>query len=109
MHGSAALTQNLANNRCVLSVGLVACCRGKISCKRLWQIGMEHGAEDDYYEDDESEADVNIGAPKSICNWLKGPGEGAAMGNSGTGLWVNVFDSGPNPGKVSCSSRCSSL
>ncbi|WIA31955.1 hypothetical protein OEZ86_002812 [Tetradesmus obliquus] len=91
-----------ANHEVILEVmsGTEVLARGKISCKRLWQIGMEHGAEDDYYEDDESEADVNIGAPKSICNWLKGPGEGAAMGNSGTGLWVNVFDSGPNPGKV---------
>lgn len=76
------------------------CCRGKISCKRLWQIGMEHSpAEDEYYEDDQSEAEVNIGGPKTICSWLKGPGDGQ-LARGSTGLWVNVFDSSPNPGKV---------
>jgi hypothetical protein len=89
-------------------VACCACChdrhRGKISCKRLWQIGMEHGQEEDYYEDDDNESEVNMGGPKSICNWLKGPSEGASTSRGSTGLWVNVFDSGPNPGKVCCSS-----
>ncbi|KAF8071059.1 SPBC16D10.01c [Scenedesmus sp. PABB004] len=72
--------------------------RGKISCKRLWQIGMEHSPEDDECDDGGSEAEVHTGAPKSLCGWLKGPE--VTVGRGSTGLWVNVFDAGPHPGKV---------
>jgi hypothetical protein len=78
--------------------------RGKVACRRLWQIGMEHapGEEEEYADDDGSEADVTIGAPKgpkTICTWLKGPAD-VHLARGAAGIWVNVFDSGPHPGKV---------
>lgn len=83
-------------------------CRGKVACRRLWQVGLEHfpgdeegGYGGDYndYDDCGSEAGSAAGPPRSICNWLKGSTD-PQMGR-GTGLWVNVYDgSTPQPGKV---------
>jgi hypothetical protein len=89
--------------------------RGKISCRRLWQIGLEHGPGDgdgdgyygggDGYGNGASDMGGVAGLQqKGICTWLsKGSGELARGGGNGgsTGLWVNVFDSGsPQPGRV---------
>lgn len=63
---------------------------------------MEHSpGEEEEFEDDESDSEMCVGAPKapkSICGWLKGPD--MQLGRSSAGLWVNVFDSSPTPGRV---------
>lgn len=85
--------------------------RGKVACRRLWQVGLEHfpgddeggyggGYGDDPYDECGSEAGSAAGPPRSICNWLKGSGD-PSMGRGAAGLWVNVYDgSTPQPGKV---------
>lgn len=95
-------------------------CRGKVSCRRLWQIGLEHlaagdddtggygyGGDDAFYDDCNSEAAGSIGmgggssAQRGICNWLRGSPDPGHMARGTTGLWVNVYDSSsPQPGKV---------
>lgn len=63
---------------------------------------MQHSpAEEEAYDDYDDDAEMCNGAtsaPKSICSWLKGPDLQLSKGS--IGLWVNVFDSGPTPGKV---------
>lgn len=63
---------------------------------------MEHSPTDEEeFSDDESDAELCIGAPrtpKSVCGWLKGPDVQLSKGSAG--LWVNVFDSSPSPGRV---------
>lgn len=82
------------------------CSRGKVACRRLWQVGLEHFPGDDEgyggedYDDGASEAGSAADPPRSICNWLKGSTD-PQMARGATGLWVNVYDgTTPQPGKV---------
>lgn len=86
---------------------------GAVSCKRLWQIGMEHAPLGDaeegggYAEEEPptpgSEAGPGAGAaggaPGGICAWFK---EDAAvpLRAGATGIWVSVFGEGGATGQV---------
>jgi hypothetical protein len=85
--------------------------RGKIACRRLWQIGLEHspgeddGGEDPFYDEGGPDGGPGGGGSGSspqrgLCNWLRGSTDPQLVRGS-TGLWVNVFDaSSPQPGRV---------
>eukprot|EP00775_Hariotina_reticulata_P004797 gene4797-5047_t len=76
--------------------------RGKVPCKRLWQMGMEHAPAEETFDAEEGcDAERSSSPSKgSICSWLKGDADAQLLKGGGIALWVNVFDSSLTPGKV---------
>ena len=93
---------------------------GAVSCKRLWQIGMEHAplGEDDGasgggggyggygggwgYADDESPAPPHAAGAggAGLCSWLQREDAPVALRAGATGIWVGVFGEGGAAGQV---------
>jgi hypothetical protein len=90
--------------------GIIA--RGAVSCKRLWQIGMEHASMGDgdegsgFGDDDapvpagaEGAAGAGAGGNGGICNWFKEDTQ-VPLRAGATGIWVSVFGEGGGAGQV---------
>jgi len=83
-----------------------------VSCKRLWQIGMEHApfgddSESNGYADDEAPLPVDpmggaaapAGPNNGLCNWFKEDTQ-VPLRAGATGIWVSVFGEGGAAGQV---------
>jgi hypothetical protein len=86
-----------------------------VSCKRLWQIGMEHapmgegGDDGGGYADDDAPlpgegpppgAPGGPGGPGGICAWFREDGSQVPLRAGATGIWVTVFGEGGAAGQV---------
>jgi hypothetical protein len=78
-----------------------------VSCKRLWQIGMEHAGDDDAggYADDEApvpttgEGGGAAAAGPGLCSWFRDDAQ-VPLREGATGIWVSVFGEGGAAGQV---------
>jgi hypothetical protein len=78
-----------------------------VSCKRLWQIGMEHGGDDDAagYADDDApvpaagEGPAAAAGGPGLCSWFRDDTQ-VPLRAGATGIWVSVFGEGGAAGQV---------